>query len=425
MFHLQKCAQGRDSIFWQTKFEGNKVYLVIDYKQTRNNIYLSIEKPANSPDHSNMTHIIRKYANSVKLISVFKDKTQNTWLVLEAQGQRHHLLVENASPPMLHFMNSAGETYCRMSKDKVLTKAIIFAGGPPDHQNFDNLIDEVDFAENPSSPHADTKNRLKRKLKTLKKSLAELTKDQPDEDHLPTKAAILAKYLHLVPKGVKEFIEEGMKIELDPKLSPGQNLSALYNKIKKMELKAKHIDEQIGKLTPAIEDLTKAIEGLAGLGVDEVNNILKKFKIPLKKHVAQAKSDTDKAQFKARKFQISDSWLVLVGKSAADNDLLTKQAKSNDYWMHVTSSPGSHTVIKPLKKAPLEEIQIRAAGILTIHFSKLSKQKSGEVCFTQKRYLKKPKGFPPGKWLVEKAKNIMIRYTDEELANILAKEDMG
>src|SRR5262245_61055581 len=49
----------------------------------------------------------------------------------------------------------------------------------------------------------------------------------------------------------------------------------------------------------------------------------------------------------ARRFVSPDGLIVLVGKKAEDNDVLTiKLASPRDFWMHVAAGSGSHVVIR-------------------------------------------------------------------------------
>ena len=49
----------------------------------------------------------------------------------------------------------------------------------------------------------------------------------------------------------------------------------------------------------------------------------------------------------ARRFVSPDGLVVLVGKTADDNDILTlKLAAPRDFWMHVAAESGSHVVIR-------------------------------------------------------------------------------
>ena len=49
----------------------------------------------------------------------------------------------------------------------------------------------------------------------------------------------------------------------------------------------------------------------------------------------------------ARRFVAPDGAVVLVGRTARDNDILTfKLASQNDFWLHVAGETGSHVVVR-------------------------------------------------------------------------------
>ena len=49
----------------------------------------------------------------------------------------------------------------------------------------------------------------------------------------------------------------------------------------------------------------------------------------------------------ARRFVSPDGFVVLVGRGAAENDLLTiKLASPKDFWLHVAAGSGSHVVVR-------------------------------------------------------------------------------
>ena len=122
-----------------------------------------------------------------------------------------------------------------------------------------------------------------------------------------------------------------------------------------------------------------------------------------------------------KEYTNKDMIKILVGKGARGNDQLTKQAKSNDYWFHAVVATGSHVVIpaNQLKGKSLSEETKKQAAILAVHFSKLKKDYAGEVYFTRRHNLRKPKNAPPGLWLVTRSESIFIRYNDQDLQETL------
>jgi predicted ribosome quality control (RQC) complex YloA/Tae2 family protein len=74
----------------------------------------------------------------------------------------------------------------------------------------------------------------------------------------------------------------------------------------------------------------------------------------------------------ARRFLSPDGMVVLVGRSASDNDVLTlKLAEDHDFWMHASGVPGSHVVVRnPGKLSRLPRETQRFAASMAATFSK-------------------------------------------------------
>lgn len=93
-----------------------------------------------------------------------------------------------------------------------------------------------------------------------------------------------------------------------------------------------------------------------------------------------------------------DGLLVLVGKAARDNDLITfKLGRPYDFWLHVAGESGSHVVVlndDKLRRMPRDTERF-AAGLAAGH----SKARSGGsvvVHWTTCSQVRKPRGAPPG-----------------------------
>ena len=101
----------------------------------------------------------------------------------------------------------------------------------------------------------------------------------------------------------------------------------------------------------------------------------------------------------ARRFVSPDGFVVLVGKAAADNDILSlKIGSQRDFWFHIASGAGSHVVVRNpegLERLPRDTIQF-AAG-LAARYSKARDGGRVAVHLTTCREVSKPRGFAPGK----------------------------
>jgi predicted ribosome quality control (RQC) complex YloA/Tae2 family protein len=123
------------------------------------------------------------------------------------------------------------------------------------------------------------------------------------------------------------------------------------------------------------------------------------------------KSGRDASGFKgARKFVSSDGFEILVGKASKDNDYLTfRVAKSLDFWLHAADYGGSHVVVRnPNRLETLPPRTLIEAAELAAFYSQGKNQVKAAVNYTQKKFVNKPKGAPPGLVSLSSFKTILV-----------------
>lgn len=112
----------------------------------------------------------------------------------------------------------------------------------------------------------------------------------------------------------------------------------------------------------------------------------------------------------ARRFTSPDGMEVLVGRSAADNDLLTFQvASQRDFWLHVAGTPGSHVVVKNpdgLDTLPRETLRF-AARLAAVH-SKAKGAGQVSVHLARVKDVKKSRGAPPGQVTLQRFRSVRV-----------------
>ncbi len=178
-------------------------------------------------------------------------------------------------------------------------------------------------------------------------------------------------------------------IPLDPKLTIMQNSGRYFDKARKTKESVVHRK----KLLPGMQkQLHEAEAKLAELesahSVKDLENIGNK---------GNKMQDRNEAASKFKVFELAGGYTLYVGKSAANNDELTmKFARPNDLWFHARGSSGSHCVLRSAKdeKAPKEII--RKAAEIAAYYSKSKNAKYTPVCYTFKKYVRKPKGADTG-----------------------------
>jgi predicted ribosome quality control (RQC) complex YloA/Tae2 family protein len=118
----------------------------------------------------------------------------------------------------------------------------------------------------------------------------------------------------------------------------------------------------------------------------------------------------------ARRFVSPDGFVILVGRTASDNDLLTfKIASPNDFWLHVAAESGSHVVVRnPDGVDSLPRETLRFAAALAARYSRARRGGKVAVHVTRRSEVRKPRGLPPGKVTISHFKTVHATPIDEE-----------
>jgi predicted ribosome quality control (RQC) complex YloA/Tae2 family protein len=111
-------------------------------------------------------------------------------------------------------------------------------------------------------------------------------------------------------------------------------------------------------------------------------------------------------------YELDDDWIILVGKSDLDNEILSlKLAQSGDWWFHVHGMPGSHVILRSSiekKRTPSAALLKEAAAVAAWH----SKARNGgqtAVSCTRAENVSKPHGAKPGTVSIRKQKIYKVR----------------
>ena len=106
---------------------------------------------------------------------------------------------------------------------------------------------------------------------------------------------------------------------------------------------------------------------------------------------------------------IIGGYTIYVGNNAKQNDLLTlKYAKKNDLFFHAKDVSGSHVILKQKSGTNVPEYVLEATASLAAYYSKRKTDTLCPVGYTEKKYVRKPKGSPPGLVLVEREKVLLV-----------------
>jgi predicted ribosome quality control (RQC) complex YloA/Tae2 family protein len=109
-------------------------------------------------------------------------------------------------------------------------------------------------------------------------------------------------------------------------------------------------------------------------------------------------------------YLLPGGWLVLAGKTDADNDhLSTVLAMPDDWWFHADSVPGSHVILRARpEEEPDRAVLRQAAGIAAYH-SKARAARTVRVYVTRARYVSKRRGDKTGTVEVARGKVLSVK----------------
>ena len=114
-------------------------------------------------------------------------------------------------------------------------------------------------------------------------------------------------------------------------------------------------------------------------------------------------------------FPLEAGWTARVGRSDADNDVLTfQEAFPQDLWLHVAGSPGSHVVLHHAGDRDPPRAVLEAAGQLAVRYSKSKNAKQASVTVARICDLQKPRGAPAGQVTVRRHKTLRIRMPEAQ-----------
>ncbi len=243
--------------------------------------------------------------------------------------------------------------------------------------------------------------KTKNYIEKAENKLQEIANKRPFEEI----ANIIMANLHSIPSGTSQielddfYTNRRIEIKLNPKLSAQQFAENLYRKSKNASREKETIQQNI-------ESKKK-----------ELINILQEIKVVQELHspgdIKRMKKSSDSVDHSLETLPYWSKeykgFKILIGKNAKHNDELTlKIAKKNDLWLHAKDSAGSHVVIKenPGKGYPKDVLE-KAAEVAAFY----SKRKNDTLCpviYTEKKFVRKRKGFKEGQVVVEREKVLLV-----------------
>lgn len=241
---------------------------------------------------------------------------------------------------------------------------------------------------------------------------------------------LLAANLYFLRKGMDEvafpsFInpDKTVSIQLDPALTPQENIQSYYRRYSKAKHAKGRIEEQ---LTANMEELAyvQSIEQCLAdcSSLDEIKEIEREaISAGYLKPTVSSKSKNGKATKTAksqpippRRFISRDGFTVLIGRNNKQNDKLSlHQAHTGDIWLHTQKIPGAHVLIVSEGRA-IPPSTIQQAAAWAAWFSKAKESAQVPVDWLPAERLRKPPMARPGYVIYSGQKTVYINPANPE-----------
>jgi len=279
--------------------------------------------------------------------------------------------------------------------------------------------------------HARLTNRTDRG-RGLRRRIEE-AKDAPA---LRRRAELLSAARNTIPRGATEAVLVDyydpelpqIHIALDPAVPIARAAERLFLKARKLEEGLELVQREVAiveKEQFRLEAAQRSLEACAGL--PEIASLAEDLEDsgvlpPPARSKARTPSERRRdpeAEF--RRFQSADGMEILVGKNAEQNDKLTfRIARGNDLWLHVGGGAGgSHVVVRLPQDASCPQETLLDAATLAVHYSQSRGAARAEVIVTQRKFVSKARGLPPGKVLVSGERRFLLDLERPRLERLM------
>lgn len=281
---------------------------------------------------------------------------------------------------------------------------------------------------------------VRRGLSAARRRLERLDADEAkaaEAEAWQAKGELLRGAFHLLAPGqpsvrVPDYTRDPpreVEVELDPALAPGEQVGRCFQRARKLRAAAERAVRERPEAMAALDTLQAlraALPECADLPALEA--LARELPDPVRaKALGALASLADGGATKARPparlawrtYTSADGWPIRVGRSASDSDALTlRGSRPHDLFLHVRGVPGAHVIVPtPRGKTVPKETLLDAAELACMH-SKRAEAPTNEVDYTERRYVRKPKGAKAGLVLVERAKTLSLRRDDARRARL-------
>jgi hypothetical protein len=347
----------QSSIFDPLSSNKTKGYLTLDAAAKSNNVLFSIDKPGVELKATGAAAIIRKYCSSCRLTTVALNSAHHEKsflrirLLSNSPSNQAFLVISSKPTPEIDFIVD-GVSLCRLQPKGTFTVKKTASSDILEADDFDesqlavwlksllSLDDQANLASQPqageglSASRRQARDKIARRLKTLKKTLDQDLSKLPSSDIIKAAkrdAELLSSNLWRLNPNSEELVIEATKsgeakkiLKLNPLKTPGENLDIFYARIKKLERASKLQGERVAALERDIQSFEHALTRIRDSSVpmtdEEVSNLLSGLSlIKPKLAVTPNRSVKSSRQGLGRRFSATEGAILILGRDAKES----------------------------------------------------------------------------------------------------------
>jgi predicted ribosome quality control (RQC) complex YloA/Tae2 family protein len=213
-----------------------------------------------------------------------------------------------------------------------------------------------------------------------------------------------------------------VRIPVDPKLGAVENARAFYERHRKAKSGLADVESELSSAKASLERLKRE---LSTLEAEEDPFLIARALAKGGTAKKEEARGSGKSSRPGLSLEVSD-WTILVGRNASENDeLLRHHIKGSDLWLHARDWAGSYVFVKARKgkSFPLEILV--DAGMLALYYSKGRANGSGDLYYTQAKYLRRAKDGPKGLVIPTQEKNLSVKIDEariKELRSLIGED---
>lgn len=217
-----------------------------------------------------------------------------------------------------------------------------------------------------------------------------------------TQGSLLLSHMQAIHPGAKQVKlprwdnpEEMVVLKLDPSKSVVENANRLFVKAKNQHIEKEKRTQYVEQLMEQLEVLNERKASLAAIT---------NWKQLLRFEQKQPTKHQTVNPWRVFRLQNLEVW---IGKHAQGNDEVLRRAHKDDLWLHARGVSGSHVLVRNAGKK-LSQPVLEKAAAWAAFYSKGRSEQFCPVSYTERKYVRKPKGAPAGAVIMERENVIIV-----------------